>query len=779
MSDGYDLADALNYIDPAGLTYDDWARVGMALHAEGYPMETWREWSRRDYRRFHESDFESKWRGFGHMTGDPVRGGTIVKMAKDAGWNPERPHRALSWDSDINDREPRRYRDPAPAPADEPAIIDPSMVGDFDADVKPIYPVGGAAELSAFIEALFEDGEVVGYVVDYTEKADDKGAVKLVPGSRGVYTRTAGDIKAALARGLDNGIGTTHDESGAWIRFNPLDGTGVGNSNVTAYRYALLESDDMPIGKFAEIVRQLNLPVAAMVHSGGKSLHAIVRVDADDASQYRQRVETLYVRCEKNGITVDKANKNPSRLCRMPGVTRGGKRQFLAGLAQGAADWDEWEEWYATETDELPDAEPMSIDLAGERPKMAPELIKGVMRRGDKMLLAGPSKAGKSFALMEMCAAFANGLDWFGHKCTPARVLYVNLELTEESCSARFYDVFNAMKAGNVETVIPWNLKGHGRALSKLKAALVRRVLKTGAEVIIIDPIYKVMMGDENNARDMSEFTNMLDEIIRESGASLIYCHHHSKGYQGEKRSIDRASGSGVFGRDADAIVDMIELDPDDKARNVRANIKQCDECTKTLNAAGFEAAWTALGGKMFSSGDEALRHASDLLEPDEMKALTERCRDIWKKKDSLTAWRVSYTLREFERIAPTYMWFDWPLHVIDSKLAEAKEAGSEQSKGKSDGGRKKESDQEKRRREVNASIASGVSACADDGVEPTRANVLSRMLVVDGKKPTKEQLKTWTTPKKSPWCEWMNVTDGKEEGEAGTIAKKQNGTPE
>jgi RecA-family ATPase len=34
----------------------------------------------------------------------------------------------------------------------------------------------------------------------------------------------------------------------------------------------------------------------------------------------------------------------------------------------------------------------------------------------------------------------------------------------------------------------------------------------------------------------------------------MIYCLHHSKCTQGQKRSMDRASGSGVFARDPDAM---------------------------------------------------------------------------------------------------------------------------------------------------------------------------------------------------------------------------------
>ena len=48
-----------------------------------------------------------------------------------------------------------------------------------------------------------------------------------------------------------------------------------------------------------------------------------------------------------------------------------------------------------------------------------------------------------------------------------------------------------------------------------------------------------------------------------------IYCHHHSKGDQSWKSSMDRASGSGVFARDVDALLDITELElPPDRRRD-------------------------------------------------------------------------------------------------------------------------------------------------------------------------------------------------------------------
>ena len=53
---------------------------------------------------------------------------------------------------------------------------------------------------------------------------------------------------------------------------------------------------------------------------------------------------------------------------------------------------------------------------------------------------------------------------------------------------------------------------------------------------------------------------------LDETSVSVIYAHHHSKGAQGEKTAQDRSSRSGVFARDSDTIVDLIEVEiPDEQ----------------------------------------------------------------------------------------------------------------------------------------------------------------------------------------------------------------------
>ena len=131
-----------------------------------------------------------------------------------------------------------------------------------------------AEQLITYLETLFEAGENVGYVTGSWEKTDEKGT-RWLP-QKGSWDRTAGQLIELLndCKGdIGAVLGDYNPEAGAWIRFNPLDGNGCKNENVTEYRYALVESDRMELEQQNAILRELELPIACLVYSGKKSLH--------------------------------------------------------------------------------------------------------------------------------------------------------------------------------------------------------------------------------------------------------------------------------------------------------------------------------------------------------------------------------------------------------------------------------------------------------------------------------------------------------------------------
>lgn len=642
----YDLLEVLNSIEPAELDYQQWLNVGMALDQEGYSVEIWDTWSQRDPGRYHPGECQKKWRGFqGHNT--PVTGGTIVQYAREQGWTPPYdPGHALDWEDAISS---------------DGVIVDTNWVE--GRDVKEPDSWDPVKQLTTYLETLFEAGENVGYVVKSWKKDE-----KWLPADKGAYDRTAGQLIEALSNcngDIGSVLGDYNPEAGAWIRFNPMDGVGVKDANVADYRYSLVESDGMDIEKQHAIIRELELPVACLVHSGKKSLHAIVRVDAADFMEYKKRVDYLYTICKKNGLEIDPQNKNPSRLSRMPGIIRGEHKQFLMDTNIGKANWSEWKEWIESVNDDLPDPESLE-DVWDNLPELAPCLIDGVLRQGHKMLIAGPSKAGKSFLQIEMCIAIAEGREWLGWKCTQGRVLYVNLELDRASCLHRFRDVYQALgwKPDNLKNIDIWNLRGKSRPMDKLAPMLIRRAAKKNYIAIVIDPIYKVITGDENSADQMANFCNQFDRVCTELGVAVIYCHHHSKGGQGSKKAMDRASGSGVFARDPDAMLDMIELELSEDVLKAEENKAVCAACKQYLDA---HFKWDDdLSQDDLCSSYQMLNYCENKLDKRQWAALQRIVEAAKIRVRAVTAWRIEGTLREFPKFPAVNLWFDYPCHRVD-----------------------------------------------------------------------------------------------------------------
>lgn len=691
-----DIKEALDFVSPSALTYEEWLMVGMGLKEAGLPVTVWEQWSARDGGRYHKGECIKKWESF-HGSSKPVTQSSIFQLAYEHGWSGP-AGRALDWGDELT------------VGPQQPALVDPRWVEEQELHLPDTWEP--AQQLKRYLQALFEPDEYVAYVTESFMAADRRRPAK------GCWDRTAGQLIEELdACGGDVGkvMGDCDPEIGAWICFNPVDGTGRKDANVTSYRYALVECDNMEPGKQLAAIHQMELPCAALVYSGGKSIHAIVRVNAPDYAEYRKRVDHLYAICQKNGLTLDQQNRNPSRLSRMPGILRAGQKQALLETNVGKSCWEDWCDWVEACTDDLPDTECLADDW-DDLPPLADALISGVLRQGHKMLLAGPSKAGKSFALIELCIAIAEGKTWLGRfSCAQGRVLYINLELDRPSCLHRFKDVYTAMGLApdNLRNIDIWNLRGASVPMDKLAPKLIRRAGKKGYTAVILDPIYKVITGDENSADQMAKFCNQFDVVCRALDCAVIYCHHHSKGAQGGKRSMDRASGSGVFARDPDAMLDMTELTITDAIREQLHNKAACRVIKAMLDKRGHADAY---GPDDALSKSRMLTIAKEKLGLADLRAIDAEVAAAQKKADSMTAWRIEGTLREFASFAPVNLWFDYPVHKLDSGLLEDLQPDSDFRTLGAKGASRRWGDKAKQSKDRKAELDTAFEACMMDG---------------------------------------------------------------
>lgn len=193
-------------------------------------------------------------------------------------------------------------------------------------EASPVpLPADWREDLPLFLKALFSTNEKINLVTAYGQKEG-----KAHPLGKGKTLSRDEWLSEIALEGLPQG------EAGAWIRMNPMDGEGVADANVRAFRFCLLECDALAPALQLALFAHLALPIAALVTSGGRSIHAWVRVNAVNAEAYRETCAALFPCLASYGV--DQANKNPSRLARMPGAQRsigrvGDGRQRLLYLA--------------------------------------------------------------------------------------------------------------------------------------------------------------------------------------------------------------------------------------------------------------------------------------------------------------------------------------------------------------------------------------------------------------------------------------------------------------
>lgn len=193
-----------------------------------------------------------------------------------------------------------------------------------------------------------------------------------------------------------------------------------------------------------------------------------------------------------------------------------------------------------------------------------PEVVRGLLRRGDKMTMAGSSKSKKTWFVSDLALCVSVGKSWMGFQTVKTPVMFLNLELPEDSFHERMTRLCSALQIPQAAADFTiWNLRGHKASIERLDLAL--RDYPDDFGLLVLDPLYKVLGGRvENAAEDVADLMNELEAIATRHSCALVVPAHFSKGNQSEKESIDRLSGSGVFSRDADAIVTMTAHEEED-----------------------------------------------------------------------------------------------------------------------------------------------------------------------------------------------------------------------
>lgn len=183
---------------------------------------------------------------------------------------------------------------------------------------------------SAFLNALYDDGE---FVIVFTRFRSQGEYVYQVGKSWWKLGERSGQVSVKCdvpVKSWPEGVWfLAQPVTGRWVAQPPREKGGEprytrrSQVNVTAWRYMVVESDEAGIEDlWLNFLAQLPLPIVALYTSGGKSVHALLRVDAPSKEgwdAWRDIVRPLLTKCG-----ADKAVFSAVRLTRLPTFIREG-----------------------------------------------------------------------------------------------------------------------------------------------------------------------------------------------------------------------------------------------------------------------------------------------------------------------------------------------------------------------------------------------------------------------------------------------------------------------
>lgn len=388
---------------------------------------------------------------------------------------------------------------------------------------SPITPPDPqASEFKRFLQAAFAPTEVV-CICDAVEEGRPVSAGSFIP------------IEEWIAR-FDDPTSRilSKEREGIFVRINPFKPNLYSGSDndVSAYRHVLVEFDDKPKAEQEKLFRDSGLPITVLIDSGGKSIHAWVRVDAPNRKEWDARRDLIYSLIPG----VDAQNKNPSRYSRLPGAWRSPTaQQRLLAINLGSASWEDY--LTSRETDDDQSTVVSIKDLMSFDPSNDPDNLIGKrwLTRGSSMIVSGGTGIGKSSLMMQIVIQWALGKDFFG--ITPVKPLKIGV-IQAENDKGDLAEAFQGVGFGlNLSSsdmkMLQLQLEFRSEAVrtgDQFLAYARRFIHKSKLDVIVADPLFSYFGGDLSDQGEVSVFLrNKLQPILQETKVAWIWMHHISK----------------------------------------------------------------------------------------------------------------------------------------------------------------------------------------------------------------------------------------------------------
>lgn len=220
-------------------------------------------------------------------------------------------------------------------------------------------------------------------------------------------------------------------------------------------------------------------------------------------------------------------------------------------------------------------AEMLTEFLARPVPKTPYYIGRGVLPVGGKMVIGGEPKANKSYIVLNMMLGLAAGTPIFDARYAsgkpvlpvlrPASCLYIEQEMGPEGLQERFIGKEGApglLTDLKLPEGFPIWIKSRDTELridtDEGLAHIRAEIASVKPDIVILDPLAKFHLADENSAQQMGGILRACDHWIEDYGITLIYIHHTGKQNQEHpRRGGDRLRGSSAMFADVDTFMEV------------------------------------------------------------------------------------------------------------------------------------------------------------------------------------------------------------------------------
>ncbi|MCW5886776.1 MAG: AAA family ATPase [Anaerolineales bacterium] len=160
-------------------------------------------------------------------------------------------------------------------------------------------------------------------------------------------------------------------------------------------------------------------------------------------------------------------------------------------------------------------------------------VVKGLVYRGQLVVIVGPPGSGKSFFATSLAAHAAAGRRFFGRRARRSVVLYICAE-----GAATFPNRIAALRRGiELPDDAPFfclfgglDLVQSREDLNQLIAAIRKALPDAMIDLVILDTLSRIFGGgDENSPEDMGRLLSSVTRLQQEFGAAVMLVHHNGK----------------------------------------------------------------------------------------------------------------------------------------------------------------------------------------------------------------------------------------------------------